>query len=47
MSTCLRAFSDETLRALKVHPSLQKCDVEGTVLFNDKIIKLWKILNVR
>ena len=40
MLTCLRVFSDEMLNAMKVCPSIDKCDIKGTVLFIDKIIKL-------
>ena len=46
MSTCLRVRFNEALKALMVHASLYKYHFEGTVLFIDKVIKPWKILNV-
>lgn len=47
VSTCLRVFCDETSAALRVHPEMDAEEVEGTALFIDKVVKMWKILNVR
>ena len=44
VTTCLRVFCEETLTALKVHPSVTAS--EGTSLFMKKVVDMWKILNV-
>ena len=47
VATCLRVFCEETSAALRVHPDMDSSDVEGTALFIDKVVAMWKILNVR
>ena len=44
---CLRVFCEETYTALRVHPEMKKCDAKGTVFFIEKIVSMWKILNVK
>ena len=44
---CLRVFCEETCTALKVHPGLQDRDVKGTAFFIEKVVSMWKILNVK
>ena len=45
--TCLRVFCEETLTALKVHPGMDEKECEGTIRFIDKVLSMWKILNVK
>lgn len=45
VSTCLRVFCEETATALEVHPAVSAS--EGTIVLITKVIKMWKILNVR
>lgn len=41
-------FCDETLSALKSHPELlNAADVDGTAIFLELFVRLWKILNVK
>ena len=47
VDTCLRVFCEETSAALRVHPDMDSDEVEGTALFIDKVVAMWKILNVR
>ena len=48
VSLCLRVFCDETLSALKSHPELlNEADVDGTIIFLELFVRLWKILNVK
>ena len=47
VSTCLKVFCDETLSALETHPRITTENVRGTTLFLSKIIKFWKICNVK
>ena len=47
VSTCLRVFCDETIAALKNHPSIKKNDVIGTIKFISIFVKFWKICNVK
>ena len=47
VATCLRVFCDETISALRNHPEMDSNEVEGTALFIDKVVTMWKILNVR
>ena len=42
----LRVFSEKTAVALKIHPDITE-STEDTVIFIRKVVKLWKILNVR
>ena len=44
---CQKVFCEETLSALETHPLLDRKDCEGTVHFIDKVLSVWKILNVR
>lgn len=44
---CQRVFCEETLTALRVHPGLNQKDCEGTILFIEKVLSVWKIVNVR
>ena len=41
----LRVFSEKTAAALKTHPDMK--DTEDTVIFIMKVVKFWKICNVR
>lgn len=45
VSTCLRVFCDETLAALKTHPSME--NVDDTTVFLSIFIKFFKIVNVK
>ena len=45
--TCLRVFCEETYTALRVHPEMKEEDVHGTALFLEKVVAMWKILNVK
>ena len=41
----LQIFCEKTVAALKVHQEQLNC--EGTIIFISKIIKIWKIMNVK
>ena len=45
VSTCLKVFSQETASALKLFPDLT--NVDGTVIFLERFIEFWNILNVK
>ena len=45
VATCLRVFCDETCSAMRAHPEMK--DAEGTHRFIQKIVDIWKMLNVR
>ena len=45
--TCLQVFSEKTHVALLTHPSLDAEEVKDTAAFISKVIKWWKILNVK
>ena len=48
VSTCLKAFCDETCSALRTHPGINHADVKGTTLFIQTIlVDAWNTLNVR
>ena len=47
VQTCLKVFCDRTVAALKTHPKMTKKNVKGTVLFVEKVISFWKIVNVK
>ena len=47
VATCLRVFSEETIAALRTHSEMKSDEVEGTAVFLEKVVKMWKILNVR
>ena len=47
VSTCLKVFCDETVSALETHPGITTENVRGTISFLSKIIKFWKICNVK
>ena len=38
VETCLKVFCDETKEALINHPGMQKENVDGTVIFLEKVI---------
>ena len=44
---CQSVFCEETLAALRVHPGSDKKDCEGSVQFIEKVLSVWKIVNVR
>ena len=45
VATCLRVFCDETCAALRTNPETK--DADGTCRFIQKVVDVWKILNVR
>lgn len=48
VATCLKVFCERTHRALLSHPGME--DVEGvqdTALFIEKVLRWWKVLNVK
>lgn len=48
VSTCLKVFCDNTYNALLNHPGMKKFSgVEDTAIFIGKVLKWWKILNVK
>ena len=47
VNTCLRIFSEETLHALRTHPGIDQERANGTIIFIEEVLKMWKILNVR
>ncbi|GFO12733.1 transposable element p transposase [Plakobranchus ocellatus] len=47
VETCLKVFCNETKEALIEHPELRKENVDGTVLFLEKVITFFKIMNVK
>lgn len=46
VETCLKVFCNETKEALKNHPGIQE-NVDGTVIFLEKVITFFKIMNVK
>ena len=40
-------FCEETIVALKTHPGINKDAVNGTILFLEKIVNFWKVVNVK
>ena len=44
---CLRVFCEETYTALKVHPDMQNTEARDTAFFIEKVVSMWKILNVK
>ena len=47
VSTCLKVFSEKTHTALLTHPLLDQNEVKDTAAFIYKVLRWWKILNVR
>ena len=46
VSTALRVFSEKTCAALTHHPEI-KTSTTDTVVFIQKVLKFWKIVNVK
>ena len=47
VSTYLQVFSEKTYAALLTHPSLKTDEVKDSAAFIAKVVKWWKILNVK
>ena len=45
--TCLKVFCEETINDFKYHPGMQCDNVDCTVIFLSKMVKFWKIVNVK
>ena len=47
VSICLQVFCDETIGALRTHSGMGTINADETVTFLEKIVKFWKVVNVR
>ena len=47
VDTCLHVFCEETIVTLKTHPGINKHAGNGTILFLEKIVNFWRVVNVK